>query len=255
MKKHNLFLMIFSALMLIWCIAIKLTAGIMNIGTLTLFGISLVLLLLGIFNGKYKEFRVKAREKKAGKVLYGILDGALILVLLTILVESNCMLTAILNTPESDSTLIVLGSKVNTDGPSDMTCLRLDAACEYLNDHPDSKCVLSGGQGSNEPWSEAEGMAKYLIEKGIDEDRLYLEDKSTSTRENLQYSMELIEEKGLNKNVTIVTNAFHVYRAGRIAKREGMEFTVLPAKSVYGIFPSYYIRELYAILADWVVYS
>ena len=64
--------------------------------------------------------------------------------------------------------IIVLGAQVRKDGPSPVLKYRLDKAVEYLNENPDTVCIVSGGQGSNEPWSEAEGMARYLQEKGFD---------------------------------------------------------------------------------------
>jgi len=217
--------------------------------------VSSITLLLGVLNGPYKRLKRCIRSKKIGRIIYGIVDGLIVAVVLLAITESCLMITATLNTPTEESTLIVLGSQVRADGPSVMTCYRLDAAIDYLNEYPNAKCVLSGGKGANEPWSEAKGMADYLILKGISGNRLYLEDESTSTRENLKYSIGLIEKENLNRNITIVTNDFHVYRAGRIAKRLDLDFCVCPAKSLYWIFPSYYIRELYAILADWIIYS
>jgi len=254
-KIKRIILITISILLISWCFVIKIFAGIFNIGVKSLLFASVLLLLFGVFYDKYKIIKAKISRKKPGRIAFVLLDVILIVLAITILVESNCMLVASLNRPSGDSTLIVLGSQVRVDGPSQMTCKRLDAAYDYLVAHPSCNCVLSGGKGTTEPWSEAKGMSDYLIKKGIDENRLYLEDQSTSTRENLSFSMNLIEKENLDRRVTIVTNAFHVYRAGRIASREGISYTVLPAKSVYWIFPSYYIRELYAIIADWFIYA
>ena len=122
--------------------------------------------------------------------------------------------------PDGTETIVVLGSKVNSYGPSLMTANRLKAAIKFMNEHPDTKCVLSGGQGPDEPFSEAKGMFDYMVSHGIDENRLYLEDRSTNTRENLKFSKELIEKEGLNGNIAIVSNEFHLYRAGLIAKKQ-----------------------------------
>lgn len=65
--------------------------------------------------------------------------------------------------------VIVLGTQIHESGPSIVLKYRLDAAVLYLNENPGTICIVSGGQGKNEPYSEAEGMAKYLIEKGIPE--------------------------------------------------------------------------------------
>lgn len=92
---------------------------------------------------------------------------------------------------------------------------RLDKAVEYLNENPDTVCIVSGGQGSNEPWSEAEGMARYLQEKGIDTARILTEDQSQTTGQNITNSKKLMKE---GASVGIVTNNFHVFRALQIAK-------------------------------------
>ena len=76
---------------------------------------------------------------------------------------------------------------------------RLDAALKYLDDHKDTICVLSGGKGSDESISEAECMYRYMTERGIDPTKLIREDKSTTTRENLLFSMELLAGRWRNR--------------------------------------------------------
>lgn len=115
--------------------------------------------------------------------------------------------------------IIVLGAQVRKDGPSPVLKYRLDKAVEYLNENPDTVCIVSGGQGSNEPWSEAEGMARYLQEKGIDTARILPEDKSQTTEQNITNSKMLMKE---GASVGIVTNNFHVFRALQIAKKYGL---------------------------------
>ena len=116
--------------------------------------------------------------------------------------------------------IIVLGAQVRKDGPSPVLKYRLDKAVEYLNENPDTVCIVSGGQGSNEPWSEAEGMARYLQEKGIDTARILTEDQSQTTGQNITNSKKLMKE---GASVGIVTNNFHVFRALQIAKKYGQE--------------------------------
>lgn len=107
-------------------------------------------------------------------------------------------------------------------------------------------------QGANEPFSEAEGMAEYLLDEGIEKDRILLEDRSTNTVENIQNSRELLEKS--YKNVGIVTNNFHMYRAVQLAKAHGL-------REVYGIaadsnavyLPNNVLRECCGIVKDWIV--
>lgn len=119
--------------------------------------------------------------------------------------------------------IIVLGAQVRKDGPSPVLKYRLDKAVEYLNENPDTVCIVSGGQGSNEPWTEAEGMAQYLQEKGIDTARILTEDQSQTTEQNITNSKMLMKE---GASVGIVTNNFHVFRALQIAKSTDFPMSV-----------------------------
>lgn len=117
--------------------------------------------------------------------------------------------------------IIVLGAQVWEDGPSRVLRYRLDAAIEYLEENPSTICIVSGGQGANEPFTEAEGMARYLTSNGIGKERIYMEKTSTTTVENIRNSRALMTND--YNSVGIVTNNFHVYRALRIAKAQGIE--------------------------------
>lgn len=148
--------------------------------------------------------------------------------------------------------MIVLGAQVHEDGPSVVLKYRLDAAIDYLNANPDTICIVSGGQGANEPFPEAKGMADYLTEHGIDEERILLEDKSTNTVENIKYSKALIKQS--YDSVGIVTNNFHVYRAVQNAKVQGVEGVCgIAADSNLLYLPNNMLRECCGILKDWIM--
>ena len=108
--------------------------------------------------------------------------------------------------------IIVLGAQVYSSGPSPVLRYRLDAAVDYLNENPETICIVSGGQGYNEPFSEAEGMAEYLMRQGIGAERIWLENTSSTTQENMLFSKVLMEE---GSTVGIVTNNFHLFRGLR----------------------------------------
>ena len=140
--------------------------------------------------------------------------------------------------------IIVLGAQVRKDGPSPVLKYRLDKAVEYLNENPDTVCIVSGGQGSNEPWSEAEGMAQYLQEKGIDTARILTEDQSQTTEQNITNSKMLMKE---GASVGIVTNNFHVFRALQIAKKYGLsDVCGIAADSTPKYLPNNMLREFFA---------
>lgn len=149
--------------------------------------------------------------------------------------------------------MIILGCRVMPGGePSILLQDRLDTALDYLDDHPEMTVVVSGGQGSNEPTSEAACMADYLEEHGVDSDQILLEDQSSNTKENLIYSRELLEEHGivvLSDEVLVVSNGFHLTRAQMLAERYGYQsVSVLAAPTSH--IPSriqMYIREPLAL--------
>ena len=146
--------------------------------------------------------------------------------------------------------IIVLGAQVRESGPSVVLQYRLDAAIDYLNKNPDTICIVSGGQGVNEPFSEAEGMTKYLLENGIEKDRILLEDKSRNTVQNIQNSKILMGES--YNGVGIVTNNFHVFRAVQIAKAQGLKgVSGIAADSNALYLPNNMLRECCGILKDW----
>lgn len=146
---------------------------------------------------------------------------------------------------------IVLGAQWKWNGPSLVLKKRLDAANIYLQNNPNTKVIVSGGQGFNEPISEAEGMKQYLINAGIEEDRIITEALSTSTSENLKYSSSLLDIE--QSQVVIITSDFHVFRGCAIARKCGYKkVTGLAAPSVYTMLPNNLLREFMGVWKDWL---
>lgn len=149
-------------------------------------------------------------------------------------------------------TVIVLGCMVLDGEPSPMLAIRLQKAKEYLDAHPDAVCIVTGGKGSNEEISEAECMRRYLTGNGIDESRIYTEDKSVDTTENIRFSKEIIDAEGLPKDVVIVSECYHIYRGVRQAKLNGLRaYGIYPDPApVLITMPSYWVREIFALSRD-----
>lgn len=139
--------------------------------------------------------------------------------------------------------IIVLGAQVKSSGPSIVLKYRLDEAIKYLNENENTLVVVSGGKGINEPDAEANIMKNYLINNGINEEKIIVEDKSHSTKENIINSKQLIEK---DKNVGIVTNNFHVFRAMQIASENGLNAKGIPSKSTFIYLPNNLLREFFA---------
>ncbi len=145
--------------------------------------------------------------------------------------------------------LIVLGAAVHGDRVTWVLSNRLDTAADYLEAHPDAICVVSGGQGDGESVTEASAMQKYLVErKGIDPARILMEDKAENTRENFAFSKALIDEQlGENATIAFVTTDFHVFRAGRVAKKAGISAEGIAAPDVWYIRINNFLRECVGI--------
>lgn len=150
--------------------------------------------------------------------------------------------------PSSEQTVVVLGCKVNGDRPSRMLKRRLDTAVEYLQENPSLPCVVTGGQGYNEAFPEALVMKAYLLEQGIAEERIFVEDKSSNTRENLQFSRSVILANGLSENLTIISDGFHQCRAFCIARKLGMESHAISANTSLWLVPAYAFREVLSFI-------
>ena len=141
--------------------------------------------------------------------------------------------------------LIVLGCQVRDSEPSRMLRQRLDAAAAYLSTNADTHCIVTGGKGDGENLSEAQCMYDYLTAAGIDPGRITMEDQATSTMENLRYSMEFLEP---DAQIAIVSNEFHLYRAGQMARQLGLSPALIPASTEYPILlASYTLREILAV--------
>ncbi|MCD8018047.1 MAG: YdcF family protein [Clostridiales bacterium] len=147
--------------------------------------------------------------------------------------------------------IIVLGAQVYRNGPCNVLRFRLNKACDYLMENEDTLCIVSGGQGSNEPFSEAQGMYDYLIEKGINADRILIEDKSLNTVENLTNSSAYFDKE--KASVGIVTSNFHIFRSVRLAKKLGLKNVRGIAADVVVIYlPGNMLREFFGVSKDFL---
>ena len=151
--------------------------------------------------------------------------------------------------------LIVLGAGINGDKLSWVLHSRVELALGYLREHPDCVAIVSGGQGPGETITEALAMQRYFVTQGIDESRIFMEENSTSTVENLRFSRETLEAEGLqNRRIAVVSNSFHLYRAQWLADYLGLEAQALGTRTPH--FPltplNSYLREYCSIMLMFV---
>ncbi|MBQ7117029.1 MAG: YdcF family protein [Clostridia bacterium] len=214
-----------------------------NIGLVPVYGLGAVLTAYGVFFDRIKK-------RAALDVLLGV--G------LTVLLAFGIFIGAYGGNDTADykeETVIVLGCGIRGERVSVGLAKRLDKAYEYHTKNPDAVIIVSGGQGPQEDIPEALAMKRYLVEKGVPEDKIIMEDKSTSTITNFRNSYAIMTEKGMSVGkVVFVTNAYHVYRASNYAKDEGFpEISHLGTDIIWYTVPMNYMREMLAIVKMWVL--
>ena len=128
---------------------------------------------------------------------------------------------------------------------------RVDKAIEFAKEQKEKEnrdiiFIPSGGQGEDEIISEAESMKNYLVQNGIKPENIIIEDKSTSTLQNMRFSKKIIDELNENGNVVFSTNDFHVFRSGVIANNEGLECVGIGSKTKKYFYVNALIREFFA---------
>lgn len=232
-----------AALLLITGALAPTVSFVLNLSALACAGMAVLVWLTGPFESRFM--------KNLARTVW-ILAGIFIMVGLVsfIWIESLIFGGRDGNPIDDADILVVLGAGLNGRQPSQVLKARLDVTYDYMTVHPDAVAVLTGSQGSNEEVTEASAMADYLTGRGIDRDRLYLEEEAHNTAQNVKFSVALMEELGLEGKVMVVSSDFHLYRAERIFERFGIDAHSLPAPTPQvGLVPlNCYVREYCSIV-------
>lgn len=150
--------------------------------------------------------------------------------------------------------LIILGCGLRKDGtPTPLLRGRIDRAIAFYEKQKAETgkeliFVTSGGQGENEANSESLAMKNYLLEKGIPEERMIEEDRSTDTFENMKFSKAKILERSENAKVAFATTNYHVFRSGLFARRVKMRAVGMGARTKWYFWPNAAVREFVGLL-------
>ena len=182
------------------------------------------------------------------RLLAGILLAAEgIGILLVVILGLTILSAARTPEPENMEYYLVLGAWVNGRQPSRALRKRLDKALSCAKKNPAARLILSGGQGDDEEISEAVCMRNYLTAAGVEEERLILEDRSTSTRENLLFSDQLT---GCGSSMCgIISNDFHICRVMKLAREAGYRDCYgIPAEGDPVMELHYIVRESVALV-------
>lgn len=149
------------------------------------------------------------------------------------------------NTEKAPDVLLILGCRVKGDTPEKTLTMRINKAAEYLRENENVIAIACGGIVHNDQSkSEAQAIYEGLTAKGVDGDRIILEDKSTTTRENFINAMKLMEDISQKASVAILSSDFHLLRANIIAKKCGLKATTVASGSPKELKIKNYLREL-----------
>lgn len=188
------------------------------------------------------------RVKKV--IIYVILFG----IIVTLGLGMNIYLFGKNSKAEKSDCIIILGCSVYGETPSTFLQWRIEEGYRLYKKGYGKYILASGGKGPGENISEAEAMKRYLMSKGIKEEYIIKEDKSTTTMENLKNCKNMMEKKNL-KNAVVVSNKYHLKRASLMTNKVGIDSSfsgvyVVAHKNheIYG-----FIREIPALLKFYVL--
>lgn len=222
-----------------------------NFGALFPALVGILIIIYSIFRDKIHLFS----QNGIGKIIYTVTFIGLLFFIVTFIFSIFIILNNSKKYPSPNAqAIIVLGAGLNGDTVSLTLSYRLDKAAEYSKNNPQAVIVVSGGQGADETVTESYAMKKYLISLGVSEDKIICEDKSSSTYENFKFSKVILDNYfgSSDYRIVYVTNDFHIFRSGMIAKDIGFEAEGLSSPSNPGLIPNYYIREYFSLIKYFV---
>ena len=196
-----------------------------------------------------------SNKNKYTKTIYKIYKILMILfmtsfIALQVAIIINMYKTIDVNNVDKVDTMIILGAKVNENGVSKTLKQRLDKAIEYYNKNKDINIVVSGGRGKDEIITEALAMKNYLVDHNVDENKIILEDRATTTLENIIFSKKIMKDLDLGNNALIVTSDYHLFRGRFIASILGVDNEGLCSISSTSSRIYYMIREYSTSIID-----
>ena len=187
-------------------------------------------------------------KNRLGTALYIIISFLAVYVLSLLAMYS---LSAVLNLfhlkkKRNADYIVVLGAGIIGDKVTPLLAARIEKGIELLRYNPNAVLIMSGGQGSGEDIPESKAMAAYAVDKGVDTEKIVMEQKSVSTQENLRFSRELMNKQ--KPQIIIVTTAYHVFRALILAKQQGIRCVGFGSKTKWYFTLNAFIREFVGYL-------
>lgn len=217
----------------------------MNLGLVATLCLGMALLMYGVL--------LDGLVKKIPRCIKGIFWSGVVTVIS--FVSFFLIYGASENPTYEEDVIIVLGCGIHGERITESLRYRLDRAIEYSNMNPDAMIVVSGGKGPQEDITEALAMERYLLSQGIPQEKIIKEEQSTSTFENFTYTKEILDERYEESyKIVYVTNDYHTFRAGQIARKVGFEdVTYCSAQTAWYSKISCCLRECIGVLKYWVL--
>ena len=244
--KISLFFYILSVLLFINGIVLTVRGNV-TVGLYIVFGLSICCFI-------WAKFHIQLWQLTSSGILLWlrrlvILGIAVYLIFMGLIL--SCSYTDVDYTEDA---VIVLGAGVTNGKVSKTLQNRLDACIDYYHKNSDIYIAVSGGLTRLKDRTEAEAMAKYLIDNDIPEDVIIIEDKSQSTLENYRFTKQIFEDKKIcHDSIVFVTNDFHIYRAKKYATYCGFENAhALSTRTDLFTFVPALIREVLGVIDMWV---
>lgn len=241
------------AVLFLWFCWPALFKGMINVGNTCGMLASTALMLYGIRHQRIHQLLTQLWQKKPMRVCFLLILVLAFVGIGLMIAASAVMIGAASKQIPENTPAVVLGCAVKGSRPSRILQERIDAAYAYLQENPQAVCILSGGQGKGEDISEAACMYRELIHAGIDADRLYQEDQSVNTRQNLEYSGSLLRNLETYEAVTVISSEFHLYRGRWWAKKQGFLSYGYAAHTDWKYLPTMFLREVIAVVHLWLV--
>ena len=154
----------------------------------------------------------------------------------------------------TEDVVIVLGGGIRQGEIRQTLQRRLDQALAYHAQNPNAMILVTGGTGFGEEIPEARAMANYLVNHGVPQMQILIEDMAYSTYTNMSYSSKILGEIfDTPPRAVVITSDFHMFRSTRFAADLGITATAYPASTPWRGAPFYYVREVAAVVKMWVI--
>lgn len=214
----------------------------------------LVWVIAGVIMVLYAYLELRLRVNillKLPKVLRVIFIVCFVIILTIFTFTTGIIIaTGLDDTTNNPDYFLVLGAGLVDDKPTTTLKLRLDKCVEVSKKNKDAKIIVSGGKAKNQNRSEASVMKEYLIDKGVDKERIIMEDKSINTSQNIKFTKKII---GKDKDIAVITNRFHMKRALELGKNNDVEFQATPCDDHLITAPLAYSRESLGLIRAWIL--